>query len=328
MYQKLRYIRGIQKTGISRLEVPRDSANFEYKQCTEWLTIDTPQEIESKLCECNQHHFGQAHSTFPTFPPFSEWIDWGTSSHTSELILEGTFSPPDVDALTTELLRHMKQRAVLDQIQVILTSTEWIGKISAWPESTSTSPSSFHLTHSKALKAKHDLSSDSPEYATLEEQWEQLIQWQVDLLNVAIKNQYSFHQWQSIVNVMILQQPGNHKIHHLRVIHLYEHEVALSYPSLRQHQKFNPVQYGRLPGHDAITPTIIEEIQYEISQASNKCPLVNLDYNTTACTIGSSTHGELNLSSPWSTPFYHLDQCDNSQVSAIFAQNTAGRLYH
>ena len=191
----------------------RDPANFNYKQCTEWLTIDTPQEIESKLRKCNQCHFGQVHGTFPTVPPFSEWIDWGTFSHTSKLILEGTFSPPDVDAITTKLLRHMKRRAAHDQIQDTLTTTEWIGKILAWPESISTSPSGFHLTHSKALIAKHNLSSDSPKYAMLEEHWEQLIQWQVDLLNAAIKNQYSFHRWQSIVNVMILKQPGNHKIH-------------------------------------------------------------------------------------------------------------------
>ena len=157
MYQKLRYIRGIKKTGISRLDVPRDPANFDYKQCTEWVTIDTPQEIESKLCERNQHHFGQVHGMFPTVPLFSEWIDWGASSHTSKLILDGTFLPPDVDALTTELLRHMKRRAALDQIQDTLTTTKWIGKISAWPKSTSTSPSGFHLTHSKALVAKYDL---------------------------------------------------------------------------------------------------------------------------------------------------------------------------
>ena len=81
----------------------------------------------------------------------------------------------------------MKRRAALNQIQDTLTTTEWIGKISPRPESTLTSPSGFHLTHSKALVAKHDLSSDSPEYATLEEQREQLIQWQVDLLNAASK---------------------------------------------------------------------------------------------------------------------------------------------
>ena len=215
MYQKLQYIRGIQKTGISCLEVPQDSTNFDYKHCTEWITIDTPQDIKSKLCECNQCHFGQAHGTFPTVPPFSEWIDWGTSSHISELTLDGTFQPPEVDSLTSKLLQHMKRCTSLDQIQDTLTTMEWTGKISAWPESTSTSPSGFHLTHSKALVAKHDLSPGSPEYAALEAQRQQLIQWQVNLLNAAIKNQYSFHRWQSIVNVMILKQPGNHKIHRL-----------------------------------------------------------------------------------------------------------------
>ena len=176
MYQNLQYIWGIQKTGISRLEVPQDPTNFDYKHCTDWITIDTPQDIESKLHKCNQRHFGQVHSTFPTVPPFSGWINWGTLSHISELILKGTFLPPDVDNLTSELLQHMKRRASFDQIQDTLTTMEWIGKISAWPESMSTSPSGFQLTHSKALVARHDLSPGSPEYAALEEQWEQLIQ--------------------------------------------------------------------------------------------------------------------------------------------------------
>ena len=81
-----------------------------------WITIDTPKEIESKLRKHNQHHFGQAHGMFPTVPPFSEWIDWGISSHISELILEGTFHPLEVDSLTRELLQHMKRCASLDQI--------------------------------------------------------------------------------------------------------------------------------------------------------------------------------------------------------------------
>ena len=124
MYQKLWYIQGIQKTGISGLEVPQDSTKFDYKHCTEWITIDTPQDIKSKLRECNQRHFGHAHSTFPTVPPFSEWIDWGTSSHISDLILDGTFQQPEVDYLTSELLQHMKRHASLDQIQDTLTTTE------------------------------------------------------------------------------------------------------------------------------------------------------------------------------------------------------------
>ena len=82
-------------------------------------------------------------------------------------------------------------------------------------ETMTTSPSGLHLTHSKALVTKHNLTLGSPVHSALEEQWEQLIQWQVDLLNMAIKHQYSFHRCQSIVNVLILKQPGNHKIHRL-----------------------------------------------------------------------------------------------------------------
>ena len=142
----------------------------------------------------------------------------------------------------------------------------------------------------QSLVAKHDLTPGSPEHAALEEQWEQLIQWQVDLLNAAIKHQYSFHRWQSIVNVMILKQPGNHKIHRLHVIHFYEHDynllLTIKWCSLIQHcvhtREFSPGQYGGLLGHDAITPTIIEEFQYEISRASKR-PLVHLDYDATAC---------------------------------------------
>ena len=89
---------------------------------------------------------------------------------------------------------------------------------------------------------------------------------------------------------MILKQPGNHKIHRLCIIHLYEHDynllLAVKWHSLIQHsvhtKKFNPGQYGGLPGHDTITPTIIKEFQYEISRAS-KHPLVHLDYDATAC---------------------------------------------
>ena len=62
MYQKLQYIWGIQKTGISRLEVPLDSTNFDYKYCTKWITIDTPQDIKSKLHEHNQHHISDSSS--------------------------------------------------------------------------------------------------------------------------------------------------------------------------------------------------------------------------------------------------------------------------
>ena len=58
--------------------------------------------------------------------------------------------------------------------------------------------------------------------------------------------------------------------------------MVLSYPSLHQHQKVQPQAIWWPPGHNAITPRIIEKFQYEISRASKR-PLVHLDYDATAC---------------------------------------------
>ena len=184
-------------------------------------------EIEAKLISCNQRHFGQAKSSFPTKPPFSEWVDWGASSHTSELIIEGKFKDETLVELTQDLLRHMKRQTQLDTVSAPITIDAWVGKITAWPETTSTSPSGFHLTHSKALVSKHDLDPSSIKGAELETKRLQLIQWQVDLLNVAIANRYSYKRWQTIVNVMILKEADNFQIHRLRVIHLYEQDYNL-----------------------------------------------------------------------------------------------------
>ena len=80
--------RGTTKGGVTRLEVPRDPTTKDYNNCVDWISIDTPDEIAERLLQRNQTHFGQAHGTFPTVPPFSEWVDWSASSHTADLILE------------------------------------------------------------------------------------------------------------------------------------------------------------------------------------------------------------------------------------------------
>ena len=290
MFNKIRQYRGTQKTGITRLEVPTDSSNMDYERCTEWITIDTPAEIESRLLQRNQKHFGQAEGTFPTQQPFSEWVDWGASSHTAELILEGAWESSELDELQQCLLRHMERRTELDTITDIITVEEWRGKIQSWPETTTTSPSGFHLSHSKALLAAHDLDPETEEAQELEKKRNELIEWQVKLLNGAIKNRYSLERWQKIVNVMILKEPGNIKIHRLRVIHLYEQDynllLAVKWRKLIQHgakhQLLHNSQFGAVPGRDAVLPTLIEEFQYEISRASKR-PMVHLDYDATAC---------------------------------------------
>ena len=82
-----------------------------------------------------------------------------------------------------------------------------------WKESTSTSPSGFHLSHSKILIAPHGMKADSKEAESLDTIRETLIQWQVDMINLAIINGYSYERWKTVVNVMILKDPGDICIH-------------------------------------------------------------------------------------------------------------------
>ena len=44
----------------------------------------------------------------------------------------------------------------------------------------------------------------------------------------------------------------------------------------------HPNQYGAVPGKNSVTPTILEELQYEISRASKR-PLIHNDYDASAC---------------------------------------------
>ena len=114
------------------------------------------------------------------------------------------------------------------------------------------------------------------------------IKWQVTLLNMAIS--HSSLPWSSIINAMILKDPNNTKIHHLQVIHLYEHDYNLL-PVVKwhlfilhcsSHYFLNPGQFGSIPSCNAIQATIIKELHYEITWAS-QCPFVHLDCDATTC---------------------------------------------
>jgi hypothetical protein len=65
---------------------------------------------------------------------------------------------------------------------------------------------------------------------------------------------------------MIFKEPGNTKIHRLRVIHLYEADLnlilgvkwrALTHHGIDNHL-FSPWQFGGLPGRDALSPVFLK----------------------------------------------------------------------
>ena len=131
-----------------------------------------------------------------------------------------------------------------------------------WRETTSTSPSGRHLGHMKTLTYQiedDDWPSDSCLPQTLFESVS-------NLLNICIRICKPLDRWLTVHNMLIQKEPGNQKIHRLRVIHLQESDwqafLKLSVSRRTIHHAANnnalhPNQYGGIPGSPAITPAIL-----------------------------------------------------------------------
>ena len=127
MLNKVKCCQGNSTSGLSRIKVPLETED-------EWITIDTPVEIETKLLECNQKHFGQAKGTFPTVPSFCKKVDWGSLTHTTDLILKGNYNEDQLNKVTQDFVSYMKRKTELDKIPAVITILEWEEKIKAWKE--------------------------------------------------------------------------------------------------------------------------------------------------------------------------------------------------
>jgi hypothetical protein len=148
-----------------------------------------------------------------------------------------------------------------------------------WNEATTTSPSGLHLGHHKCLIHEIDirqegggLSDDAIEApADLESNWKKLLDTQITLINHTITQKHVFKCRKKVANFMIFKEPGNTKIHRLRVIHLCKADLnlilgvkwrAITHHSIDNHL-FNPWQFGGLPGQDTLTPIFLKTFSWK-----------------------------------------------------------------
>ena len=94
---------------MNKLLIPQTANPSSSTSNVNWISLETPHEIEEALQIHNQTHFGQAHGSFPTIPPFSRWVAWQASTYQTELILNSTFQQDKLDELSTSLIHHMKK---------------------------------------------------------------------------------------------------------------------------------------------------------------------------------------------------------------------------
>ena len=98
-------------------------------------------------------------------------------------------------------------------------------KYKFWPENTSTSPSGRHLGHYRSLLPNLPVHSEATE--ELDAKRQDLVNMHHAVTDYALTHGYSYCRWKKVVNVMLEKEPGNPKIHRLRVIHLYEADYNL-----------------------------------------------------------------------------------------------------
>ncbi len=260
------------------------------KLATTWRTTEIPQDVLHYLRLRNRLHFGQAAGTPLTLPPFSTQLDGAASTSTADLILEGDYTNDELTDIQELMINHCARQGPLDAIPAEITVKEFESRFRTWDECTSTSPSGIHLGHYKALIRPNDADSTTDEGRQILQARDAIIQARVNLINYSLKHGYSYQRWHNVVNVMIQKDPGNQKIHRLRVIHLYEADynflLGHKLPQLLHHgEKQNTIhqgQHGGRPGHEATTLVFMEELKNDISYATRKS-LINFDNDAASC---------------------------------------------
>jgi len=309
-WQTLRFVKQQQGTTqrVDRIDIPaswpepNQSAQHpttleDPKSCHTWRTIKKPEDIEYYLQLRNREHFGQAQGTPFTESPLAEALNWQANTELDDKLLDGAI-PTNISQFPQcqALLEACRAASDLDILPDIITFEDFKGKIKVWKENTSTSPSGRHLGRYKSLftHGPHHIEADeNPE----EIPKQQLTDLQKDiataivaLINFCIKTGYILERWKTIINTMIFKDPGNFKIHRLRVIHLYEADfnllLAIKWRQLlhsaNHRNLINPGLYGGRPGCEAQSLTLLEELKYDISYTTRRT-LFNFDNDATSC---------------------------------------------
>jgi hypothetical protein len=113
------------------------------------------------LRERNRKHFGKAAGTPFTVPLLNKDLRFDGQGEATEDILTGEYLYKGHDPYVNLLLEriHLTAQVHRHPMQPTITEKEFTGKLKAWRETTTTSPSGLHLGHYKALICRHAYSA-------------------------------------------------------------------------------------------------------------------------------------------------------------------------
>jgi hypothetical protein len=239
---------------------------------TIFRSVVDPIEMEQILLRRNKKHFSQARDTPLAAPIVMDTLGWGSQTAQAEALLAGKFDPSVLtpNPLAQRILSLCKRS--VPEIPPEIPIDKFKSFYSTWRVTTSTSPSGRHLSRQHLLFQPHsivdDTDSESEAYYTTKESMCRILYVTV---HYALRFGYCFLRWQQVVNSMLEKDPGDPKLHRLRVIHLYESDYNLILGT-----KFREVVqtcldyglihsgcFGGLANRQLLDPVFLEIMQYD-----------------------------------------------------------------
>jgi hypothetical protein len=254
--------------------------------------VTEPDEIEQLIMERQKVHFGQASPTPFANAPLKSTSNWTGTSPEVQVVLNGDYVPSHkVDSQSNRILQSCTQK--MPPVSSFISLDAMKNKYRSWKETTSTSPSGLHLGHKHALLKPDGLVRDSDEFQHLDAACNEIWGMHHMMLNYGLKHGYCFDRWKKVVTTLIEKDPGDPRIHHLRVIHLYEDcynlLLGMTYCTPQKITIFfTKVTMAPVPANPRSTPSVSRS--YMLSTATSQGWLISNSATTQKrVTIGSSS---------------------------------------
>ncbi len=227
-----------------------------------WKSITNPDNIALHVCAANHRQYHQAHITPFASEPLLSYFGYCGNKPGADALLAGQLPPSTIlDSLlpeTKQILTTLAQPGLTTpELPSSISTQEFKALYKILPEAISSSPSGRHLGHYKVA------SSCDP-----------LAEFHAKMMSIPYLAGFSPQRRHQVVDIILEKNPGDPKIHRLRIIALQESDfnqsnrLLITRP-LMHHLEDNTLipsimQYGSRPGRHCHSAILNKQLTFEI----------------------------------------------------------------
>jgi hypothetical protein len=220
------YTQNDQKSAIIEIKIPVDPmVNPRDPIVTEWKAITDQATMETTLITWLRKHFAQAQGSPFTVKPLISLCGTDGLAPFCGQVLDDMAGISQFPAPAQDILRAMKRTAPLLPYEEPI-SKNIFSKFRKWTKRTTTSPSTCHLGHYKALFA--DISSSvTPLSKTLSPLQDELLHLVCDVHMLTCCHCRPLTRWLKTWNLLLLKIARDYRIHKIKTLHIGEADKSL-----------------------------------------------------------------------------------------------------